>query len=144
MAATTVPCQFLPPILLVAYIVACGGSSVTDVSKLTGPSGHTVGGTVALTNAKRNLNCIVVVLSSGATFIEQINVGFRDGNTVCPIAGQIPQSGAQLPFAFTARLLPGLPYSVAVGAQPVDQCVVTRGNGVIGSTDIVNIVITCQ
>lgn len=130
------------PIFVGVSMTGCDAGSATDISKLTGPSGHTVGGTVRLTYAKKNLNCIAVALSGNGTPIEQINVGYRDGNSVCPIAGQIPSNGATLPFSFTARLLQAVSYSVTV--QSSDQCVVTNGNGVIGSADIVDVVITCQ
>ena len=135
------------PVLLSVSMAGCDGGSTTDISELTGPSGHTVGGTVKLTYAQKNLNCIAVVLSGNGTKIEQVNVGYRDGNSVCPIAGQIPSNGATLPFAFTSRLLPAVSYSVTLPSgqkTAADQCVVANGSGVIGSADIVDVVITCQ
>ena len=146
MRALTETCRIWAPILLTLSMAGCGGGSGEDISKLTGPSGHTVGGTVRLTYAKKNLNCIAVTLSANGTVIEQINVGYRDGNSVCPIAGQIPSNGAELSFTFTSRLLQALSYRVTVPSGQVagDQCVVTNGNGVIGSADIADVAITCQ
>jgi hypothetical protein len=98
-----------------------GASDVTDVIVTCQPNRYPVGGTVA------------GVLGSG--LVLRLN-----GGDDLPIAAP----GA---FSFPTPLATGSTYAVTVAAQPTapsHTCVVANGAGVVGASDVRDVIVTCQ
>jgi hypothetical protein len=104
------------------------GANITDVAvtctTTTSPppptvsSSHTVGGTVS------GLTGSVVLENNGA---DSLSVG-ADGN-----------------FTFATVLAGGAAYDISVATQPTGQtCTVANGTGMVGSTDVTDVAVTCS
>ncbi len=110
-------------VLLICTLYACGGG---------GSSAPTAPPTVTA-SALYTISGAVTGLDAGAT------VGLSNNG-----ADQISVSGNG-GFTFPTKMSSGFGYSVVVSAQPSRQiCNVSNGSGVVGSTSVSNIAVTCS
>jgi hypothetical protein len=120
--AYTVSVQLQPDALNCAVVNGSGTvgtANVTDVEVNCTPSTFTLGGTIS------GLTASGLVLANGAA-------------TVSPAAGATS-------FTFAAPLPTTTAFNVTVGTQPSGQtCQVTNGQGVILTSSVANVAVTCH
>ncbi len=96
-----------------------GASNVTNVTVLCSANGYSVGGTLS-------------GLAGGETVVLQNNNG--DNLSLNANGG----------FTFSTLVAQGAAYSVTVLTQPTTQtCIVTNGSGIVGSSNVTNIAVSC-
>jgi hypothetical protein len=116
----------LTVITLIAF-TACGGTGSERIAAGLNTT-HKIGGRVS------------GLIGQGLT-IELLDLGTLAHHTTIPEQIDIVANGA-----FVFRIPPAQDYGVAIVHQPhtpMQRCVVRRGRGVIGATDVFNVDIVC-
>jgi hypothetical protein len=105
--------------LVLAAVLACSDNSTTEPEEGGGGGSYTIGGSV---------------------------IGLEGDGLVITNAGNDAISPGIGPFTFPTAMSTGEEYDVVVQTQPTNPpqtCTVQNGNGIVGTSNVTNVVVAC-
>ncbi|MFN7097462.1 MAG: hypothetical protein ACK4PR_07890, partial [Gammaproteobacteria bacterium] len=116
-----------------------------NVTVGTQPAGQTcnvINGSGVISNS--NVSNVVVTCSSNAYTVGGTISGLSGTVVLLNNGSDASTNSSNGPFTFSTPVAEGSPYNVTVGTQPSGQtCTVTNGSGIMGSSNVTNVFVTC-